>query len=282
MVNNSKDIVTTIHKDLEKIDIDLYLTSDEKDKISDVQVEYLEEEMKEVLPEIKEGQINISGVYAFDQGQSLEVKVYIVNGLSRTINFEEVPLYIINSKGERLAYQIFDLRKMGDIPEHSARPWKFYFNKENVFVEEIPQNDWKVVFEGDATAVKYVDIELEGIPEGMDSKEINTFNEFLSTLPKLEDGQVSLSVFTMTQYKDGSLLMTLVMRNATNQSIQMKKLPITIKTADEETVLSGAFELPNCNTGAYKAKILSLVFKKEIMKISDFDLTTSKVLFSKE
>ena len=45
-----------------------------KRKISDVQKEYLEEELREVITSVKEGQINIAGIYAFDQGDEVEVK----------------------------------------------------------------------------------------------------------------------------------------------------------------------------------------------------------------
>ena len=45
-----------------------------------------------------------------------KLKAYLANGLSKNINFEDVPIYIINSKNEKLAYQIFDLSGEGDIP----------------------------------------------------------------------------------------------------------------------------------------------------------------------
>ncbi|MBV1820824.1 SLAP domain-containing protein [Clostridium cochlearium] len=266
------------------IDVELYLDEDSQRKISDVQKEYLEEELREVITSVKEGQINIAGIYAFDQGDEVEVKAYLANGLSKNINFEDVPIYIINSKNEKLAYQIFDLSGEGDIPSGKAIPVKLNFKKENVFVDKIPQDDWKLVFgSNDVKGVRYVNIELESIPEGIEESEIKVFQEFLESLPKLERGQGSISVFTITQYENGDLLMTLIVRNATDEAVTMTKMPITLKTEEGETILSGVFDIENFTVNPYKARVLSLIFKKEVINIEeDFDLSTCKIIFGRE
>lgn len=266
------------------IDVELYLNEDSKRKISDVQKEYLEEELMEVIPNIKEGQINIAGIYAFDQGDKVEVKAYLANGLDKSVNFEEVPIYIVNSKEEKLAYQVFDLSGEGDIPSGKAISVKLNFNKENILVDKIPQDDWKLVFgSNDVKGVRYVNIELESIPEGIEQSEIKVFQEFLESLPKLERGQGSISVFTITQYENGDLLMTLLVRNATDEAVTMTKMPITLKTKEGETILSGVFDIENFTMNPYKARVLSLIFKKEVVNIEEnFDLTTCKVVFGRE
>lgn len=266
------------------IDVELYLDEDSQRKISNVQKEYLEEELREVITSVKEGQINIAGIYAFDQGDEVEVKAYLANGLSKNINFEDVPIYIINSKNEKLAYQIFDLSGEGDIPSGKAIPVKLNFKKENVFVDKILQDDWKLVFgSNDVKGVRYVNIELESIPEGIEESEIKVFQEFLESLPKLERGQGSISVFTITQYENGDLLMTLLVRNATDEAVTMTKMPITLKTEAGETILSGVFDIENFTVNPYKARVLSLIFKKEVINIEeDFDLSTCKIIFGRE
>lgn len=264
----------------DSLKIELSLNQNTIDRISDVQKNYLEEEMNEVIPEIENGQVNITGVYIFDEGDKFEAKIYIVNGLSKSINLDKVPLCIVNSKGEQLGYEIFDLNGMGDIPPCSARPWKIYFDKKNVVVDEIQQDDWKIVFDSKIKAVSYANIELEAIPESLDVKEIATFKEFMATLPKLEQGQVSISVFTITQYQNDDLLITLIARNGVNKSIKLEKLPITIETSDGRIVVKGSFDLENFEINAGKARILSLIFKKELLLEEEFDLSSCKVMFN--
>lgn len=270
-----------MNKDL--VDVKLSLDDNATNTASDVQKEFLEEEIKEIIPKIKKGVINISGVYVFENDENYEVKVYITNGLERPVKFEKVPLYMINSNGDKLAYQEFDLSHMEEIPPYSARPCKLEFRKENLFVDAISSEDWQIVFGGqNPEAVQYVDVELESIPEEMSLKEINTFNEFLKGLPGIERGQVSISVFTMTQYKNNNILMTLVIRNTTQDAIEIKTLPISVYTKDDKKVLSGVFEINDFKVNSCKARILSLVFPSEIVLDEDFDLSSCKINFSRQ
>ncbi len=61
--------------------------------MSKVQKEILEEELDELVP-IKEGQVNVAGVYAYDLGDKYEVKAYLRNGMKNEINFEKIPFKI--------------------------------------------------------------------------------------------------------------------------------------------------------------------------------------------
>lgn len=112
----------------EALDIKLSLLEKDQDVMSKVQKEILEEELDELVP-IKEGEINVAGIYAYDLGDKYEVKAYLRNGIEKQINFEEIPFKIINSKGELLASQTFDLKSMGNIPSYCARPCVLYFDK---------------------------------------------------------------------------------------------------------------------------------------------------------
>ena len=55
-------------KETDAVNIKLSLNENESDRISDMQKDYLEEEMKEVIPQIEDGQVNVSGAYVFDEG----------------------------------------------------------------------------------------------------------------------------------------------------------------------------------------------------------------------
>lgn len=262
------------------VDIKLSLTQEMEVVMSDVQKDYLEEEMSEAIPQIERGQVNVSGVYAYKEGDQWEVKFYIVNGLNQELNLEKVPFKIVTSSGEEIAYQVFDLKDMGNIPPCSARPGKVYFNKGNVFVDEIKHDDWKIVFDANIKAVIYKDIEFENFPEEMSEKDKDAFNEFLKRIPKIENGQFSINVFTMLQYKNGDILITLVFRNGADKEIEIKKLPLTLKNENNEIVFSSAYELQDFKVSSQKAKILSVLVKKDILRKEEVDLTKAELLFA--
>lgn len=263
------------------IDIKLSLKPESEVVMSDVQKDYLQDEMAETIPEIEKGQVNVSGVYAYKDGDQWEVKFFITNGLNQELNFERVPFKIINSTGEEIAYQVFSLKEMGNIPPYSARPGKVYFNKGNVFVDEIHHDDWKLVFDANIKAVTYAEgIEFEKFPEEMTDKDKNAFNEFLRNIPKIEKGQFSANVFTMFQYKDGDILITLVFRNGADKEVGIEKLPLTLKDENGEIVFSASYTLEDFKVSPEKARILSVVVKKDILLKEEVDLTKSKLLFT--
>ena len=121
--DNSGEYVSTV----------LSLLDEEENVVSDVQKEIYMDEIRD-LPPIKKGELNVSGVYAYDLGDKVEVKVYIRNGLSTNLNLQKIPFLIVNSKGETLASQTFNLASLGKLPPRSARPVKLYFEKKNLKV----------------------------------------------------------------------------------------------------------------------------------------------------
>lgn len=244
---------------LKDLDIKLSLLDKDQKVMSNVQKEILKEELDELVP-IKEGQVNVAGIYAYDLGDKYEVKVYLRNGMKNEINFEKIPFKIINSKGEVLASQIFDLREMGNIPSYSARPWVLYFDKKNVFVDEIPMDDWKLVFDNSLKALRNLNVDIENLPSGIDEESKKVYTDFLEGLPSLKEGEISFSKFSIGINEDGYLLVTILIRNGCNRKVNIEKLPMTIKDENGNIVVSEVFELNDLDVSAMKGKICNFAF----------------------
>lgn len=259
--------------------IDVKLSLLEKDNVvmSNVQKEILEEELDELVP-IKEGQINVAGIYVFDMGEEYEVKLYLRNGLAKEVNFEDVPFRIINSKGETLAYKIFDLRKLGNIPSYAARPWKLYFDKEDdLKVDKIDSDDWKIVFDSNIKALRNIEVEYENLPEGIDESSKKVYDEFLKELPDIKEGEVSFSTFSIGVSKEGTLLVTIVIRNASKKAVNIEKLPMSVKDEKDRLVVSEVFEIDDLKVMPLKAKVCNFAFKMNVTPESNIPLDSWKI-----
>ena len=248
-----------------KQDLDIKLSLLEKDQevMSKVQREILEEELDELIP-IKEGQVNVAGIYVYDLGDKYEVKAYLRNGMKNEINFEKIPFKIINSKGDILATQVFDLESMGNIPSYCARPWILYFDKKNVFVDKIPLDDWKLVFDNSLKALRNLTLDIENLPEEIDDESKKVYTDFLQELPALKEGEVSFSKFSIGIDNKGYLLVTIVVRNGCNKGINIEKLPMTIKDQDGNFVASEVFNLEDLKVSPMKAKVCNFAFPLQI------------------
>ena len=236
--------------------------------------------MKEEISEfesIKENDINIATTYIFDDGEELEAKVYFRNGFGSKVNFEYLPLLIVNSQGEEIGSQVFDLREMGDIPSCSARPWKLFFNKSNVDMNKFSQKDCKVIFNSNIKAVNYAKIEYEDFPEAY-TEFRQAFEKFLSELPNIENGMFNIATFSIS-IKDNSIFVTLVARNGSNQPLKVEELPITIKDENNELVLSIKVKLEDFIVSPMKAKICNIAIENDVNFNENLDITKWIVIF---
>ncbi|APM40312.1 SLAP domain-containing protein [Clostridium kluyveri] len=266
--NTSTEYVSTV----------LSLLDEEENVVSDVQKEIFEDEIKE-LPPIEEGQLNVSGIYLYDVGDKLEVKVYIRNGLSYNLNLNKIPLVITNSKGDILASQKFNLSSLGTLPPHSARPLKLYFDKKNIKVDKIPEDDWKVALNGEFNITSKVRPRYEGIPESIDVKDKLVFDKFLEELPEMTQGEFSISTFSVGLQKNGNILVTAVMRNATDKPITIDKVPITVLDAKKRAVKSEKFTLDDFTVNPYKARICNFAFPTNVHPEEDTSLNDWSVIY---
>lgn len=256
----------------------LSLLDKDNNVVSDVQKEILEDEINE-LPQIEEGQLNISGIYVYDLGEKLETKVYIRNGLSENLNLGYVPLLIINSKGETLASQVFNLESLGTLPPHSARPLKLYFEKKNVTVDNINLDDWKIVLDGKFDITTRVKTRLESLPPEIDVEDKLVFDKFLDELPELKEGEFSISTFSIGIQTNGNILVTAVMRNATNQPMSINRVPITVIDAEGRIVKSNEFKLDEFMINSARARICNFAFPTNVRPEENVALNDWKVSY---
>jgi SLAP domain-containing protein len=266
----------------EKHENNLKLSLNDREELiaSEVQKKNLTEEL-ESFPPINKGDVNVSGVYEFDMGDYIEVKVFIRNGLDRPINFETVPFMLTNSKDELLAYQVFDLKELGIIPPRSARPYKLNFDKKNLKVDKISPDDWKIGFDTRLQAKSYADIEFEGIPDGMSEENRFVLDTFLKGLPRIERGQISFSKFNLALTPEGEFDISIVIRNGADKGINIERIPVKLKDDNDNTVFAAEFTLKDFTISSNKARLVNLKAQSNITSTGTVDLNGCKLLFEK-
>jgi len=269
---------TVITSEKEAIKIKLNLNEYDTGVMSDYQKEFLKEELDE-LPALEDGQVSINGIYTFDMGDKIEVSVYLRNGLSKQINFDKVPLVIVNKNGDVLAKQVMEMRDFGILPPLSARPYKVYFDKANLFVDSISMDDWEIQFEKSISAVNTVKVEFEGFPGKVHHELEGAFTKFLDDLPLIKAGDVNIEVFKTLKCLNNSIAIIFMIRNGCDKVIKLERLPIMIKDAGGQIVASGIFDIENVNVNPHKAKIYDFTITEEYIVNKDADINTCKVFF---
>lgn len=271
--NNCDDI--TIDKN-EYVDLKLSLQPEKMSTMSDIHKEYIIDEISK-LPPLKLGQINLNAVYAFDMGDKLEVHAYVRNATNVGLNFGKVQLKIINSKHEIIAKQTFELSSIGDIPPFSVRPFKVFFDKSNIYANDFMNEKWKLVFDSNFSIKNTVNIDLENIPP----VHLEECKKFLKSLPNIEQGNISLSLYKVNKRENDDLAISVVIRNATDNGLNISRLPIAIKDIENNQVLiSGVFNIEKIVVNPYKAQVINLVFKKDELP-ENIDVNKLAIFFPK-
>lgn len=269
----------TITAEKEAVNIELQLNEYDKGVMSDFQKEFIIEELNE-LPPLEDGQVSINGIYTFDMGDKLEVSVYLRNGLSKQINFDKVPLVIVNKNGEVLAKQIMDMKDFGILPPLSARPYKVYFDKNNILIDKISKDDWKIQFEQSITAVNTVKVEFEDMPESIHHELKSSFIKFLNDLPLIKAGDVNIEVFKTLKCMDNSISIIFLIRNGCDTIVKLERLPIIVKDDAGEIVAKGIFDIENISVNPHKAKIYDFTITEDYIVNKDYDINNCKVYFN--
>jgi len=260
------------------INIELHLNEYDKAVMSDFQKELLNDELAQ-FPPLENGQVSINGIYTFDVGDKIEVGVYLRNGLSKQINFDKVPLVITNKNGEVLAKQTMEMRDFGLLPPFSARPYKIYFDKVNVFVDTIVMDDWTIQFEKSIGAINTVQVELEDMPENMDRDSKDKITKFLNKLPLIKAGDVNIEVYETEKGIDNSISIVVLIRNGCDKIINLEKLPITVEDLQGELVAKGTFETKDVTVNPHKVRIYEFIITDDYIVNKDYDIKNCKVFF---
>lgn len=256
----------------ETVNTELSLHPLEENVKSDLWKEMINDELKE-LPPVKAGDVNLSSSYIFDQGDKIEVSMYIRNGLQNPINFENVMLSLLDKNGDSVIEQLFDLSRVGTIPGLSVRPFKIFFDKENLKKEVESFDDLKLVFNQNIKAVTYVDTELTNLPQDLDKNSTFALQSFVDSLPRLEKNQFSISTFYVKENDNGDLSVVLIFRNTTPEDVQITKLPVQIYDANNNLAAHGVFDNLNISVESMKAIVKEFVFLQNQRIQGEFDFT---------
>jgi SLAP domain-containing protein len=269
------------NKDTRKdIELELSLKPDKEELMLKFEKDLMLEDLTN-FPTIKEGDVSFKSAYIFDNGVNIEVAVYILNGLPIQTNFEEIPFLLVDSEGKIIVQQIFDMSDVGIIPPNSARPCKIYFDKSNLLVDKFPAEGCKLIVDKNIKALNTVQVHLENMTEDISQVQVKKYESYLENLPLLRKGEVNISTYDINVLKDGSVCITLFIRNATLEKIKVEELPITIFDGEGNKIASEIFKIENIEVNPSKARLYNFMLSKQELLMDEFNHENLTVHFKK-
>ncbi|MGB3261485.1 accessory Sec system S-layer assembly protein [Paenisporosarcina sp.] len=231
------------------------------------------------LEPLKPNQISLSGIdiELDDSTEAWLVKAFLRTSLSTPITLNTAELVLIDQNEKVVAVKEFDLAELGELPATSARPWVFVFEKPTLR-GELPDKGWRLAFNVQSLVPHQIDLDPTW-EEALSNEQKDGLNKIVDSLPKLHDREVNFSGFQAKVQPDGTLAISLFIRNGHSQQITLEQLPLEVLDATGKVVAQGSFAIDQLQVKANTSKPWTFLFPKEMVinKDPDFSKWTVRV-----
>jgi accessory Sec system S-layer assembly protein len=229
------------------------------------------------LPKLKANQLSISGYKFTEVDGKIEVEAFIRSTVDRPVQIEAVDLILFDETGQLAARKHDDWDELGELPPFSCIPWRFTFTKEDRLSDATVNDKWQVLFELKQKAEETLDLD-PAWEERLTPEKKAHFENLLTKLPKLRPKEVNITGVELTFLENQSLEVIVLIRNGTEQEVQISQLPLIVEDATGEIVCQGQFTLPPLKVKPKGAKPWAFVYPAELIGKPDADFSKWKIL----
>lgn len=226
-------------------------------------------------PKLKKNQINIYGIDLKKQvNGSFVATALIRNTVPKTVQFQKSTILLLGPDHEPIAKRKFDLSKIGNIPPHSSRPWKFIFQKGDIVKDTEVPKEWSLAFE--IKKKHQLDLE-ESWEKSIADEAKKQLEKIVEQAQPLKPGEVNFMGLQAKKAENGDLAVTLLIRNGSDKNITLEKIPLGVKDASGEEIARGGFTLDHFTVKANTSKPWTFIFPASLIKKENIDLSKWQV-----
>lgn len=227
------------------------------------------------LEPLKPNQLSLSSISIEEDPRSGKwlVRAFFRSSLPEAIELGEIELFIMDKNDELVASKKFDFKALGTIPAESARPWVFEFEKSTLKVAEVPEDGWKIAF--NLVSLRGHQLELdESWEKQLPAAQKEELAKIVKTLPTLGETEVNFTGLQAKLAENGSLNVSIFIRNGHNKAINLEQLPLEIIDATGKQVAKGSFNMdPILTVQPNSTKPWTFIFPAELVEADDADLS---------
>ena len=231
--------------------------------------------LHEKLPKMKKNKFNIYGAEIKIINKSkIIVIAFIRNTVPKDLRLNPAVVVLLDEQMESFAKVKVDFSELGALPPNTARPWTIEFPEDSFLQEDTNKlNKWSLAFEKNIThQVDYSDMDESKISETVK----NQLTEIIEKAP-LDKNEISFMGLSAKFDDANNIVTTILIRNGTDQNIEIKQLPLKLFDATGDLSAQGTFKLENLDVMSNTSKPISLVFPNSSILKPDMDLTKWRI-----
>ncbi len=223
---------------------------------------------------LKPNQLSLSGISLMaDSETSFRVTAFVRNSLEKAVMLEDVTLVLLDQDGALLGRKTFDLRKLGDIPARSSRPWYFQFTHKDLFTTDLPETGWELAFQLKPQQKKHALDLAKSWEQSLAPESKKQLQNMVDHLEPPKEGEVNFLGIQAKHQENGDLHITMLIRNGANKNIKLEQLPLHVEDASGDIIAKGGFQLDDFTVKANTSKPWTFIFPKAMVIKEEIDLS---------
>ncbi|MET3683012.1 accessory Sec system S-layer assembly protein [Alkalibacillus flavidus] len=228
------------------------------------------------LEPLKPNQLSLAGFELnVTDKKTVEVGAFVRHSLAKGITLEQASIILLDQDGNKLAKKQFDLSNLGKLPAKSSRPWLFEFGQNDLYVglDDLPSENFQLAFE----LKKKHQLDLaESWEQSLATRDKDKLKEITQSLEPPKPGEVNFMGLEAKHKDDGTLQVTMLIRNGSDKSLNLEQVPLVVEDATGDVIAKGGFKLDNFQVQANTSKPWNFIFPSDLITKDEPDLSKWK------
>ncbi|SDO37797.1 accessory Sec system S-layer assembly protein [Alkalicoccus daliensis] len=234
--------------------------------------------LHEQLSPLKPHQLSIVGIQKSTEEENHVFTAFIRHTLEKQATFKETTVELLGEDDKLLGRKTFNLAEIGSIPENMCRPWTFEYSVKDLFTEDLPETGWKLRFKRKQPDHQHELALTKSWNKRLTSENKRQLRRIVREMTPPKPGEINFKGLKATYLKErDELHISLLIRNGSDKSINLEKLPLIVEDASGEIVARGGFTLtPKLQVKAHTSTPWNFVFPSSMIMKKDPDLSRWK------
>lgn len=231
------------------------------------------------LDELPANQIILSSV-AIDYGEDQwTVKAMLLNTTNKMLTLKPANLAILDQNGQAVAKTTEDFKQISQmVTPETAAPFIITITADDFLVPgPYLLGDWQIAFEKPKKR-KRQRMDWSGLNVDQLDPEFKKQMEESVAARQFDEGELNFSGLDAIHNANGTLTVSILVSNATDDYLTLRQISLSIYDADEDLAAQGTFPLKPFRLEARTSRPLLLEFPTEGIMKEDMDLSTWRLV----
>lgn len=229
------------------------------------------EKLHEDLPAMEENQLNLMAIESkITEKYKIIISSFIRSTVKKPIRLQSINILLLDESGNILTQTRENFDDLNTLASNTSKVFTLEFPKNKIELFDLKEMDnWSLAFESKLKhRIDYSELNQSEISKSTK----NNLNKMIEKVP-LDDNELSFMGFSARMDQSNNLEISLLIRNGTKDSLDIKQLALNFHDASGDLSAQGTFKMDHLTILANTSKPIILVFPASSLLKNELDLT---------